>query len=289
MSPATVSTLNVHRMTRHDLELALDWAAGEGWNPGLFDAEPFFAADPEGFFLAESDGEPVGCFSAVAYDDHFGFAGLYVVRPEFRGHRYGVVLGRAGLEYLGARTIGLDGLLARQEAYRRLGYREAYRTMRYEGTSCVESRRLVETPTLLVNLKAFPLHDLTTYDATIFPASRPAFLEAWIRQPGTHALGILRTGRLAGYGVVRPCRIGYKIGPLFADDFSLAEVLFEGLLATLPGSLVYLDVPQCNAAGVALAQRYGMKPVFETVRMYHGTPPDTDLDKEFGVTSLELG
>ncbi len=36
----------VRRMTRSEVDLALDWAAAEGWNPGVHDAESFYAADP---------------------------------------------------------------------------------------------------------------------------------------------------------------------------------------------------------------------------------------------------
>ena len=46
----------MRRMTEADLKLALDWAAAEGWNPGLDDAHCFYAADPQGFFLGELDG-----------------------------------------------------------------------------------------------------------------------------------------------------------------------------------------------------------------------------------------
>ena len=35
--------LAVRRMTESELALALDWAADEGWNPGLSDAECFCA------------------------------------------------------------------------------------------------------------------------------------------------------------------------------------------------------------------------------------------------------
>ena len=42
-----------------EIALMLDWAADEGWNPGLDDAAAFRAADPDGFFVAEVDGEPV--------------------------------------------------------------------------------------------------------------------------------------------------------------------------------------------------------------------------------------
>ena len=32
---------------------------------------------PHGFFIGEWWDDPVGCISAVAYDDRFGFVGLY--------------------------------------------------------------------------------------------------------------------------------------------------------------------------------------------------------------------
>jgi hypothetical protein len=59
--------LVLRRMTQADLALALEWAAAEGWNPGLHDAHCFYAADPEGFFLGELDGAPIGCVSAIRY------------------------------------------------------------------------------------------------------------------------------------------------------------------------------------------------------------------------------
>ena len=64
--------LIIRRMTKDELVLALDWAADEGWNPGLFDAESFHAADPDGFLLGELDGEPIGSVSAVRYGTEFG-------------------------------------------------------------------------------------------------------------------------------------------------------------------------------------------------------------------------
>jgi GNAT superfamily N-acetyltransferase len=280
--------LSVRGMSLADLQLALDWASAEGWNPGLFDAEPFLAADPRGFFLAEVDDRPVGSISAVAYDDQFGFIGLYLVRPELRGGRVGVELGQTALEYLGQRTIGLDGVLAKQENYRRLGFRPAYRTVRYEGTGPGPFRG-VESPAEFVDLRQLQLSELAAYDQTVFPTRREAFLEAWIRQPGTVSLGVLRAGRLAGYAVARPCRVGYKLGPLAADEPALAEVLMAGVIDLLAGETFFLDVPQPNQAAADLARRYDMKPVFETVRMYRGPEPKTDFQRVFGATTMEIG
>jgi GNAT superfamily N-acetyltransferase len=281
--------LNIHVMEQRDLGMVLDWAAAEGWNPGLQDAKPFGVTDPNGFLLASLDGQPVGCISVVAYDANFGFLGLFIVRPEFRGNGYGRKLFQAGLSYLGNRTIGLDGVPAQQENYGRDGFRFAYRTVRYEGKGRADLPRPEKPAGEIVDLRTLPLSDLLDYDARIFPAAREKFLKEWISQAGTVALGLLRSNRLTGYGVMRPCRAGRKIGPLFAENSKSAISLFEELHARVPGEPVYLDVPEPNQAAVNLAKQHGMKPVFDTARMYRGTPPTLDLQKKYGVTTLELG
>ena len=127
--------LTIETMSRDDLALAVDWAAAEGWNPGLNDAAPFHETDPAGFLMARVDGQPVGCISVVAYDDAFGFLGFYIVRPEFRGRGFGWALWQAGIARLGERTIGLDGVVAQQDNYRKSGFVLAHRNVRYEGVS----------------------------------------------------------------------------------------------------------------------------------------------------------
>jgi hypothetical protein len=90
--------------------------------------------------------------------------------------------------------------------------------------------------------------------------------------------------------VIRPCRDGVKVGPLFADDVDTAERILRTLAAHAePGVLVVLDVPEPNEAGVALAEAHGMAAVFEVARMYRGGTHDLPLSRVFGVTSFELG
>jgi GNAT superfamily N-acetyltransferase len=105
-----------------EVALTRDWAAAEGWNPGLHDAACFYETAPDGFFLGELDGAPIACLSCVAYDDAFGFVGHYIVRPAFRGQGYGIQLWRVGMAYLGTRNVGLDGVLAQVGNYERSGF-----------------------------------------------------------------------------------------------------------------------------------------------------------------------
>jgi GNAT superfamily N-acetyltransferase len=253
--------LVLRRMTEADLALALEWAAAEGWNPGLHDAHCFYAADPEGFFLGERNGVPIGCVSAVRYGSGFGFPGLYIVKAEHRGQGFGLELWRAALDHLGDRVIGLDGVVAQQENYRKSGFRLAFRNIRQKG------RGGGAAPSGLTDLAAIPIEEILRYDETAFPARRADFLKSWIEQPQAVALGVVDERRLKGYGVLRACREGFKIGPLFADDEETAERLLSGLLSRPPGAAVFLDTPEANPATVALAARHAMAPVFETARM----------------------
>ncbi len=99
-----------------------------------------------------------------------------------------------------------------------------------------------------------------------------------------------RDGRLAGYGVIRPCRSGHKIGPLFANDAQGAEQLYHALVSHAPqGATVQIDIPSCNPLALALVRAQGLAPVFETTRMVTGPVPALPMQRLFGVTSFELG
>src|SRR5262249_4833758 len=109
--------------------------------------------------------------------------------------------------------------------------------------------------------------------------------------PESAALGFLRGGRLAGFGVAHRSVEGFKIGPLFADDLAAAEILLDGLTAATGGCPFFLDAPDAaeNPAAAELVRRFGMKEVFRTARMYTHGRPRIDSRRVFGVTSLELG
>jgi ribosomal protein S18 acetylase RimI-like enzyme len=273
-------------MRRDEVELALDWAAAEGWNPGLEDAACFYAADPQGFLLGSLGDEPVASISVVKYGDDFGFLGFYIVKPGFRGRGLGLALWQAGMSSLAGRNVGLDGVPAQQDNYRKSGFALAWRNIRQEGMGGGDA----PADYRLVPLAAVPFGILRGYDQQFFPADRSDFLRCWIAQPGSAAIGFAERERLKGYGVLRPCREGYKIGPLFADDAAVAESLFLALKAHAgAGEKIYLDTPQANPQALALARRHSMSAVFETARMYTKGVPPLPMARLYGVTTFELG
>ena len=275
----------IRPMQPDEIALAADWAAAEGWNPGLSDAACFATVDQHGFLIGELDGAPAATISCVNYDDRFAFLGFYIVRSDLRGRGFGLRIWKEAMARAGSRTVGLDGVVAQQENYRKSGFRLAYPNIRYGGTLMPAAPSAA-----VVALKDVPFATVEADDATVFPAPRSAFLRAWLDAPGHVGRALVRDGRLAAWGVIRPCRSGYKIGPLVADDGTGAETVLAALVAAIGGEAeVFLDIPSVNSPAVALAQGHGLKPVFETARMYTGPIRATQLERVFGVTTFELG
>jgi ribosomal protein S18 acetylase RimI-like enzyme len=272
-------------MRRQELPLAVDLAAAEGWNPGMNDAECFFAADANGFLIGELAGKAVGCISAVSYAGRFGFLGLYIVQPAYRGCGFGIQLWQAAMGRLRGHNIGLDGVLAQQSNYAKSGFRLAYRNVRYRGQAQPADHPASVVPAADVGFAA-----VREYDRRIFPEPRDNFLRTWLAQPAAGGFAAVSNGRLTGYTVVRKCRDGWKIGPLAADDACVARQLYDAASAHAGfGDAVFLDVPEINSAAQKLVRELGLAPVFETARMYTGPNPHVDTSKQFGVTTLELG
>lgn len=272
-------------MSQSEISTAINWARDEGWNPGIHDAAAFYQADPTGFLAGKYNDQIIATISAVKYGSHFGFIGLYIVKDSFRGKGFGFKLWEAAIASLSGRNIGLDGVLAQQNNYKKSGFKLAHRNIRFAGKSTKST-----LTTRAIAAEHIEFKDIANYDSQFFPDERSAFLKYWISQENSQTLAIVEDSKILGYGSIRACDRGFKIGPLNAETSDIAVELFLALTATIPEeSEIFLDVPEPNKAAIALAQKFGMTPIFETARMYTKNFPDLPLEKIFGITSFELG
>lgn len=276
-------------MTRPEFDQAVAWAAAEGWNPGKHDAELFWATDPEGFVCATLKGEIVAVGSIVAYGDEFGFMGFFIVKKELRGQGIGKKFWYWRRDRLKARLkpkapIGMDGVFAMQEWYAKGGFAFSHRSLRMAGVG-----RSSQPAGHITDLANAPFDAVAAYDRRHFGYDRRDFLRRWIEPAEGLALGAVVEGELTGYGVIRACAEGYKIGPLFAATPQTADQLFRALSDRASGEPIFLDTPENNQAALALAEQYDLKEVFGCARMYYGEAPSLPWRNIYGVTTFELG
>lgn len=285
MNSFEASNYKISVMSQNEISTAINWARNEGWNPGIHDAAAFYQADATGFLAGKYNDQIIATISAVKYGSHFGFIGLYIVKDKFRGKGFGFKLWEAAISSLSGRNIGLDGVLAQQDNYKKSGFKLAHRNIRFAGKSTKRS-----LPKRAIASEHIEFKDIADYDRQFFPDERSAFLKHWIAPEISQTLAIVEDSRILGYGSIRACDRGFKIGPLNAETGEIAVELFLALTATIPeASEIFLDVPEPNKTAIALAQKFGMTPVFETARMYTKSFPNLPLEKIFGITTFELG
>jgi hypothetical protein len=222
----------------------------------------------------------------VSYGGRYCFVGFYICRPEFRGKGHGLALWRAALSGIGSPVVGLDGVVAQIPNYQRSGFAVAHANHRHTAELAFDTphdRRL-----RYVDAALMPA--ILAFDAGHFPAPREAFLRSWLLGDVTRsAYAIVEDGKITGYGAIRDAATGRRIGPLFASRPADADLLFRALVALGRRGPVFIDMPEPNRDARALADRYGMTPMFETARMYRGPQPRLPLGRVYGVSSLELG
>ncbi len=269
-------------MTLSDLETVLDWAAEEGWNPGLDDAEAFLAADPGGFFLTEDDGVPVAAISVVNHSADFAFLGLYICRPSHRGRGIGYALWQHALEHAGNRTVGLDGVPDQQENYLKSRFAHAGSTVRYAGhvdavqDSAIRPAGPAET------------EQLVAMEADASGWEKQSYLAKWFSPTNSRKTFVLESdGVISGVATVRRCRSGAKIGPLIAADADSALRLIRHAAQAVDSS-VMIDVPESSTPLGALCGNLELEAVFHTARMYRGDGRSGSASC-FAVATLELG
>jgi GNAT superfamily N-acetyltransferase len=274
--------ISFRNATLNDLHMVLEWAAAEGWNPGLDDADAFYTADPYGFFVAAEGQEPVAAISVVNHSEVFAFLGLYIVKPAFRGRGIGFGLWEHALCHAGERTVGLDGVPEQQENYAESGFVHAGSTTRYTG-------RLAPVQDADIRLSdPDDIPALIDAEAGSSGYRKEACMAAWFRNgPRRKTIVADRVGPPSNFCTVRQCRDGAKVGPLVADCPETALRLLQHAAAVFADSIM-IDVPETSKDLAKLCGDLGMVPGFRTARMYRG-PFQRSIRGLFAVSTLELG
>ena len=266
-------------MTLADLEMVIGWAADEGWNPGIDDAAAYFAADDQGFFLAEVEGQPVAAISVVNHTAELSFLGLYLCRPEFRGQGIGYALWTHALQHAGTRTVGLDAVEAQRANYEASGFVSHSETQRFRGQ--VERK----TATDVRPVRSGDLNAMTELEAKASGYAKAALMAAWTDDTATRKTLVLDGEE--GFVTIRACGTGHKIGPLVATTHKDALTLLHAAADIAKGPFE-IDVPDDAKDLMRYCQHHDMEVAMTTTRMYRG-PAMQPGPLPRAIATLELG
>ena len=291
------SFLRILPLEKGDIAAVTGWARQEGFAPGSGDVAIYRHTDRQGIWVGWLGGERIGCITGVRYNAAYGFLGLYLVRPEWRGRGYGLQLWRHAMDHLAdLPCIGLEAAPDRLEDYGGWGFVPASPTTRWQ---CLQPDRAADSPDdaaggwQLLADGAIPERAVQWFDAQRELSPRPHFLSQWLHHPAGSVLALIDgEGACHGFGRIRPCLLargeGWRIGPLMAETPAAAARLLQGLLQRHPG-VVLIDAPGANPAAAPLLEGLGFTPLSRTVRMYRGEAPAVSLADVYGLACLELG
>ena len=263
-----------------EVAVALEWAADEGWNPGLDDAAAFWAADTQGFFVAEMQGQPVAFLSVVNHDADHAFLGLYLCLLEWRGKGIGLALWTHAIQHAGGRSIGLDGVPAQQANYARSGFLRTGCTRRWEGHLSPQTYAAIRS------VRPTDMQLILAMDTAANGYRRDAFLGSWTVASPTRRSVMFSDG--SGFATARACRYGVKLGPLVTPNAAAALQLMRAALIDMQGDWIMIDLPETNRALADTLAKIGFTPGFATARMAKGKPPQPRSNLQ-AIATMELG
>jgi len=275
------------------------WTILENWNPGCFDSQIYFS-HPEGrfFYVLKKLNEIVAALLGYAYNSNHATVGCYIVKPGERGRGYGkqlwdCVLNSLCTRYHNVRLYSVPALIA---AYQKEGFI-------LENSSIQHWQRVNGSPIAPFhspNIQVATHQELLAiceYDQSIFPAQRHSLLKALLNLPESSVIysRAPHSGLINGFGAIRLCEEGYRIGPLYADSPSIARELICKLLSSRrPDNMVFMDSHNYNQhAAKLLTNHFHFTHTKEKdcFPMYRGAPlPMThNAHKHYGEMALDLG
>src|SRR5256885_11667052 len=87
------------QMTYADIGFGMKLKAAAGWNQLPADWKRLIDLEPEGCFVLESDGQPVGSVTTTLYERRLAWIGMVLVAPEQRRQGFGTTLLEAAMDY----------------------------------------------------------------------------------------------------------------------------------------------------------------------------------------------
>ncbi len=272
-------------MRTTDVELGLRLCRQAGWNQIDADWQRFLDMQPDGCFVAELNGTPVGTTTTCVFGP---VAWVAMVLVEVSARRKGIAtaLLKHALDFLEGqqvRTVRLDATAAGQPVYEKLGFAPEYALIRYEGTApqVAEHGDVAEAA-------ADSFAEIVAFDQRLTGTPREKMLTRLFAESpeALHIVG--REGQIEGYATVRQGANAIQIGPCVATS-SAGPALLADALNRCAGRSVFMDVPRDNTGAARIAEAGGLRVQRHFTRMRWGDRINDHVDAIWASSGPEKG
>jgi GNAT superfamily N-acetyltransferase len=277
--------LLIRPMTIDDLRLGLRLSRQAGWNQTMADWQRFFNMGPEGCFIAEFGGHPVGT-TMTFVSDLVAWIAMVLVEKNVRAKGIGTALLKHALEYLDAckiRTVRLDATHLGRPIYERLGFVPEYELVRFEGISLsgeVVTSVKKATPEILT--------DVIEFDKRMTGENRTKMIQALFKEFQENTSVLIHGDKLEGFVTMRSGSNAIQIGPCTATSNAGPDLLSYAL-NKCAGKAVYIDIPTDNTNSVKIAESSGLKIQRRFVRMCRGMRITDNIEAIWASSGPEKG
>ncbi|HEV2351119.1 MAG TPA: GNAT family N-acetyltransferase [Terriglobia bacterium] len=260
--------MNLRVMTHSDVPAGMRLKDLSGWNQTAEDWQRFLQSNPEGCFVAESDGSVCGTAATIIYENRLAWIGMVLVDPKNCGRGIGTQLLKRAIEHLDARhipTIKLDATPQAKAIYERLGFAtefeiERWALQRPPGAADAELRSAEPNFERIAKL-----------DRNIFGADRGSLLASLNQGAPEFTLAVQRENDLAAYSLGRRGSRADHLGPWMARDESSAREILEKFLRRSGRDTVFVDCLKSNPFAGDLLRSHHFKFARPLTRMVRGS------------------
>lgn len=315
-----MNSLRIRLFTAPDVAFADALRALAGWNQTPDDWRRFLNHQPDGCFIAEWDGQPVGTATTTLYEDKVAWIGMVLVHPDARRRGIGRALLEHCIAFLKPRVacIKLDATPLGKTLYDTLGFKDEWTLRRWEASR-------VELPAnpMKYRVRRWRESDrpaIKALDLAAFGVDRRPMVQSITSQVSRSRVHQTVKQRVVGFGVLRKGAHAHYLGPVVAESIAAAgpliksfltelptqpvywdksevataiaqcELLAGSILKDLPNQPIFWDIPDANACAVELAQRLGFAPQRTLTRMFLGENKwPGDPQKIFALAGPEIG
>lgn len=277
--------LQIRPLTLADAGFGLQLSAQAGWNQTAADWRRCLDLEPEGCFVVELDGAPVGTTTVCTFGP-VAWIALVLVEAAVRGRGIGTALMKHALAWLegrGVRSIWLDATPLGQPVYERLGFEPEFTLSRYHGTP-----RDPGDVKVLTQLRSEHLAGCELLDRSATGTVRTRLLARLIAEFPEAAAVALRDGNVHGFIAARRGCQAIQVGPCLAEDDAGRDLLCSAW-KQFAGQNVFVDIPEAHRRAVQAAESAGLTVQRQLLRMRRGDPLVYDLDRMWAGSGPEKG